>query len=78
MVTGLILDFPDWGKVFHVHLDAFGIDLGNVMTQQGEGTLDHLIYFANRKFSWVEHIYTTNKQEGFAMVYALQNFMYLV
>jgi hypothetical protein len=69
-----ILVFPDWTKIFHVHVDASSIALGVVLTQPNEGNIDHLIYFSNRKLSDSENNYTTMEHEGLAMVYALQNF----
>lgn len=32
MVSSPILIFPDWDKVFHVHIDASGISLGAILT----------------------------------------------
>ena len=32
MVSAPILIFPDWAKLFHVHVDASGIALGAVLT----------------------------------------------
>jgi hypothetical protein len=74
MVTTPILVFPDWSKEFHVHVDASSIALGAVLTQPGEGDIDHPIAFASRKLSESEHNYNTTKREGLAMVYALQKF----
>jgi hypothetical protein len=62
--------------VFHVHVDALSIALGVVLSQQGEGDIDHLIDFASRKLSIVEKSYTTIEREGLAMVYVLQKFMH--
>jgi hypothetical protein len=59
---------------FHVHIDASGIALGEILAQPGEGNLDHPIYFSSRKLSQAEHNYTTTKREGLEMVYALQKF----
>ena len=59
MVTALILVFPDWKKEFHVHLDASCIALGAILTQAGEGELDHPIAFASRKLSKAERNYST-------------------
>ena len=73
MATAPILIFPDW-KEFHVHVDASSIALGIVLTQPGEGAIDHPIAFASRKLSTVEKNYTATEREGLAMVYALQNF----
>ena len=50
MATALILVFPDWKKEFHVHVDVLSITLGIVLTQPGEGALDHPIAFARRKY----------------------------
>ena len=51
MVTAPILVFPDWNKPFHVHVDASGITLGIVLTQPGEGGIDHPIAYSSRKLS---------------------------
>jgi hypothetical protein len=46
-----ILIFPYWNKEFHVHVDASSIALGAVLSQPGEGDIDHPIDFASRKLS---------------------------
>jgi len=46
MITALILVFLDWTKEFPLHVDASCITLGVVLTQAGEGELDHPIAFA--------------------------------
>ena len=74
MVTVLILVFPDWKKIFHVHVDASSIALGIILAQPSEGGIDHPISFASRKLSSVERNYTTTERQGLAMVYALQKF----
>jgi hypothetical protein len=74
MVTVPILVFPDWKKIFHVHVDASSIVLGIILAQLGEGGIDHPIAFASRKLSSVERNYTTTEREGLAIVYALQKF----
>lgn len=79
MVSAPIFMLPDWGRTFHVHVDASGIALGNVLAQQREGTLDHPMYFTSRKLSRAEHNYTTTEREGLAMGTALQkSFDYLI
>jgi hypothetical protein len=55
-----------------VEVNSFGISLGNVLLKLGEGTLDHLVYYACRKLSRVELNYTTIELEGLVMVYVLQ------
>jgi hypothetical protein len=63
MVTTPILVFPDWEKEFHVHVDASAIALGAILTQPGEGDIDHPIEFASRKLSDSEHNYNTKKRK---------------
>lgn len=55
-------------------MDASCIALGAVLTQAGEGELDHHIAFASRKLSKAKKIYSTIECEGLAMVYVLQKF----
>jgi hypothetical protein len=74
MVTTPILVFPYWSKEFHVHVDDSSMALGAILTQPGEGDIDHPIEFASRKLSDLEQNYNTTEREGLAMVYALQNF----
>lgn len=47
MVIAPILVFPDWKKEFHIHVDASYITLGALLTQPGEGDIDHPIVFAS-------------------------------
>jgi hypothetical protein len=50
-----------------------------MLSQPGEGDIDHPIVFASRKLSISENNYTTIEWEGLAMVFALQKFRhYLV
>ena len=74
MASAPILVFLDWNKEFHVHVDSFSIALGVVLTQPGEGDLDHPIAYTSRKLSFVERNYTMTEREGLEMVYALQTF----
>jgi hypothetical protein len=71
MITAPILVFPDWSKAFYVHVDVYSIALGVVLTQPGEGDIDHPLSFARRKLSTTKVNYTTTEREGLAMVYAL-------
>ena len=57
-----------------MHVNASSVALGVVLTQPGEGDLDHPIVYASRKLSFVEINYAKTKREGLVMVYALQNF----
>jgi hypothetical protein len=69
-----ILIFTEWNKEFHVHVNASSIVLGAVLSQPGEGDIDHPIVFATRKLSTSENNCTTTEWEGLGMVYALQKF----
>lgn len=51
MVTLPILVFPDWLKVFHVHVDAYGITLGAILAHPGARDIDHPITFGSMKIS---------------------------
>jgi hypothetical protein len=70
-VTAPILIFSNWNKEFYVHVDASSIALGAVISQLGEGNIDHPIDFARGKLSVAEKNYTTMEWEGLVMVYAL-------
>ena len=73
LITTPILIFPNW-KEFHVHVDASGISLGAILTQPGDGAMDHPIYFASRKLMQAKCNYTTTEREGLAMIYDLHKF----
>ena len=55
-------------------MDASSIALGMVLSQQGEGNIDHPIAFTSHTISEVEKNYTMTRREGSKMVYALQKF----
>jgi hypothetical protein len=74
LVTIPILIFLDWSKIFHVHVDASSIALGDVLAHPREGSIDHPIYFYRIKLYDVECNYNTIEREVLAMVYALQKF----
>lgn len=74
MASTPLLVFPKWDIEFHVHVDVSCIALGVVLTQPGAEGLDHPIAFTSRRLSKEKKNYSTNDQEGLAMVYALQNF----
>ena len=59
IATASILIFPYWKKEFHVHVYASSIALGTILSQPGEGDINHPIYFAIRKLSITEMNITT-------------------
>lgn len=73
LVSAPILVYPDWNKMFHVHIGASRIALGAVLVQPGE-KMDHPVYYASRKLSTAERNYTTTEQEALEMFYSLQKF----
>jgi len=72
MVNAPIFVFQDSKKEFHVHVDVSYVALGAVLTQVGEGEIDHPIAFTSRNLSQVEKNYSTTDCEGLTIVYALQ------
>jgi hypothetical protein len=61
LVTTPIFIFPDWNKEFQVHVYASSIALGIVLSQPGEGNIDHPIAFASRNMPIAENNYTTTE-----------------
>jgi hypothetical protein len=74
MVTAPILVFPEWSKEFHVHVHASSIALGTMLSQLGEGDIDHLLAFASKNLSTAKINYTATERKGLYMLYALQKF----
>lgn len=74
LVIAPILEFLDWEKKFHVHVDASSISLGVVLAQEGEGDIYHPMNFSGQKLSTTRNNYTTTEREGITMVYAFQNY----
>jgi len=48
-----------------------------MLSQEGEGEIDHPMAFSSRKLSTTENNYTMTEREGLAMVYALQKYRHL-
>ena len=43
LVEAPILRFPNWSIKFHVHIDAWGLEIGAILTQPGEEKMDYPI-----------------------------------
>ena len=69
-----ILHFPSWDKPFHVHVDASGTAIEEVLSQPSEGIVDHPLCFASRKLTPTEKIYTNTKHKELLMIYKLYKF----
>jgi hypothetical protein len=76
LITTPILIFPNWENEFHIHVDASGFALRAILTQLGDGAMDHPIYFVSQKLSQEEINYTTMEREGLAMIYDLHKFIH--
>lgn len=63
MLIALILVFPDWAKEFHVHVDLSAIALGAVLTQPGEGDIDHPITFEAKIYLIQKRTITLQKEK---------------
>ena len=74
LVTAPILTPPDWGKPFHVTLDASGWCLGAILWQEDEEGRERPIYYASRQMSPAERNYTATEREALAVIYACKKF----
>ena len=54
LVEAPILRFPNWSTKFHVHIDASGLEIGAILTQQGDDGMDYPIVYSSRKLNNVE------------------------
>ena len=66
-----ILSFPDFNKLFLLEMDAFGRGLGAVLSQKQADGQYHLIAYAGRVMNETEQRYHSNKQEFFALKWAV-------
>ena len=72
-----ILKFPDFGKPFFVHSDASLVGIGACLLQEHEGIL-HPVSYVSRCLSEPQRNYSTTKREALALVFALEQFRYLI
>ena len=68
LVSAHILVYPDWNKMFHVHINYSRIVLGVVLEQPREKNMDHPVCYASRKLSTEKRKYITTKREALTMV----------
>ena len=68
MTKEIILNYPDFNKVFEIHTDASDRQLGSVISQEGK------ITFYSRKLSSAQCNYTTTEQELLSIVETLKEF----
>ena len=48
LVKGPILKFPNWSIKFHVHIDASGIEIGEILTQPRDDGMDYPIVYSRK------------------------------
>ena len=65
---------PDWGKPFHVFVDASEIAIGTVLMQLTEPNWYRLVYYASRKLSTAECNYSTMEREALGLIYNINKF----
>ena len=49
LTSAPILKLPDWGLIFHVHIDASNFAIGAILAQPGEKNMDFPISYASRQ-----------------------------
>ena len=59
---------------FHVHIDALGLEIGEILTQPGDNGMDYPIFYSSRKLNKEERNYSTTETEALGMVFALQKY----
>ena len=74
LVKPPILRFPNWSIKFHAHIDAYRIEIGAILSQQGDDGMDHPNTYSSRMLKKVERNYLTTKREALGMVFILQNY----
>ena len=74
LVEAPILRFPNWPTKFHVHIDASGLEIGEILTQPGDNEMDYPIVYSSIKLNKEERNYSTIETEALGMVFALQKY----
>ena len=59
LVKAPILRFPNWSTKFHVHIDALGLAIGEILNQTGDNGMDYPIVYSSRKLNKAERNYST-------------------
>ena len=74
LVEAPILRFPNWSIKFHVHIDASGLAIGEILTQPGDDGMEYPIVYSSRKLNKAKRYYSTTKREALGIVFALQKY----
>ena len=75
-VNTLVLSFPDFKKPFLLETDASGKGLGAVLSQKQDDGRYHPVAYASRTMSETKQRYHSNKQELFALKWAVTEQFY--
>ena len=59
LVEAPILRFPNLSTKFHVHIDASGLAIGEILTQPGDDGMDYPIVYSSIKLNKAERNYST-------------------
>ena len=51
LVEAPILIFPNWSTKFHVHIEASGLAIGEILTQPRHDGMDYPIVYNNKKLN---------------------------
>jgi hypothetical protein len=57
-----------------VHIDTSNFDLGVILGQNPDNTIDRPIYYASRLMNNAKKNYTTSEKEALAMIYVVKKF----
>ena len=74
LVSAPILAFPDCSKVFISDTDTSNQGIGTLLSQQGEGSQEHVVAYASRALSKAERRYSVTHKELLAVVTFLRHF----
>lgn len=72
-----LLRGPNWGLLFHVHIDASDYVVGVVLGHKID-SIEHVIYFISKNFQGVEFNYTITEKELLAVIYALNKLRHYI
>ena len=75
-MLSFLLQFCNWNKVFHVHIDASNFAIGCILAQPRENNMDFPISYASYQLKLAEKNYTTTKMKGLTMVYVVKKFQH--
>ena len=70
----LVVQTPNWNKLFHVFVDASDIAIESALMQLSEPNWYKPVYYTSRKLSTAERNYSTTEREALGMIYSVNKF----